>query len=115
MPNRDADCIFCKIASGEIESEKVYEDDRVFVVRDLKPLAPVHLLIIPQEHIPTLLDVPDANKDLLSHMLDVARQLAVKEGIAEKGFRILINTNSWGGQVIFHLHMHVFGGKPLKG
>ncbi|MDP8256550.1 MAG: histidine triad nucleotide-binding protein [Candidatus Alcyoniella australis] len=115
MPKSEANCIFCKVRSGEIPSEKIYEDELVFVIRDVKPLAPVHLLVIPNEHIQTLLDVPDERIDLLSHMLDVARKMAIREGISKKGFRILINTNSWGGQVVFHLHLHVIGGKPLKG
>ena len=107
------DCVFCKIASGEVESEKLHETDEVYVIKDMSPQAPVHLLIIPRKHYPTLLDIDD--DAVLAEMLKTAQIMAKKFGVAETGFRTVINTNDEGGQIVFHLHMHLIGGKELGG
>lgn len=106
-----SDCIFCKIASGEIPATKIYEDEDLIAIRDIKPLAPVHILIIPKKHIPTLLDLNEADMPILIKITKVANELAKKEGVAERGFRLVINVNEEGGQKIFHLHVHLLGGK----
>lgn len=107
------DCIFCKIAKREIKSELIHETDELFVIRDIDPQAPTHLLIIPKKHYRGLTECKET--DLLGTMLLTAATLAEKEGIAESGFRTVVNTNEDGGQTVFHLHMHVLGGKPQTG
>ncbi len=107
----DPDCIFCKISRGEIPSEKLYEDDKVFAINDINPMTPVHVLIIPHVHVPTLLDMTDDQFDLIGHVFSVARKIAKEKGIAEQGFKVLHNVNDWGGQRVFHVHFHVLGGK----
>ncbi len=107
------DCIFCKIVSGSIPSRKAYEDDRVYAFWDINPKAPVHILIIPKKHMPTVLDAGEEDRDLLGHILMVAGDIAREQGIAESGFRIMINCNRDGGQVVYHLHYHLLGGKQL--
>lgn len=106
------DCIFCKIAKGEIPAEKVMEDDALVVFKDIRPAAPVHLLIVPKAHLPTLNDAGD-QPALLGRMLVVAKEAAAKAGIAESGYRTIVNCNRGAGQEVFHLHMHVLGGRPL--
>jgi len=108
------DCIFCKIANGTIPSSKVYEDGEVVAFNDIHPMAPVHVIIIPKKHIPTLLDVTTANISAVSFMITAAQEVARIKGIDKRGFRAVINCNEEGGQVIFHLHMHVLGGEKLK-
>jgi len=105
-----SDCIFCKLASGEIPAAKLYEDSDLIAIRDVKPLAPVHILIITKKHIPTLLDLTEADMPIISKIIKVANELAKKEGVAEPGFRVVINVNEEGGQKIFHLHVHLLGG-----
>lgn len=109
------DCIFCKIVSGQIPSDVVYTDDKVIAFKDINPIAPVHFLLIPREHIASLNDVVDQHTALLGHMVQVAKQLAHREGIATKGYRIAINTGPQGGQIVQHLHMHLLGGRELSG
>jgi histidine triad (HIT) family protein len=108
------DCIFCKIADGTIPSSKVYENGEVVAFDDIHPMAPLHVIIIPRKHIPTLLDVTATNISTLSSMIAAAKEVARIKSIDKRGFRIVINCNEEGGQVIFHLHMHVLGGKKLK-
>ena len=108
------DCIFCKIVNGEIPSSKVYETEKVLAFDDINPMAPVHVIIIPKEHIPTLLDVTSEKMDVLEAMVSAAQEVAKIKGIDEKGFRTVINCNKEGGQIIFHLHVHVLGGEKLK-
>ena len=108
------DCIFCKIASGAIPSNKVYEDEEVLAFDDIHPMAPIHVVVIPKRHIPTLMDVTTGDAKTLVAMFKAAQEVARSKGVAEKGFRVVINCNKEGGQVIFHLHMHVLGGKKLK-
>ena len=109
------DCIFCKIIAGQIPSDVVYTDDKVIAFRDINPMAPVHLLIIPREHIPSLNDITEQQIALVGHMVQVAKQLAKQQGIATKGYRIVINSGPQGGQVVQHLHMHLLGGRELSG
>lgn len=108
------DCIFCKIANGTIPSKKVYEDDEVVAFDDIHPMAPVHVIIIPKKHIPTMLDVTKTDMSSIGSMFAAAQEVARIKGVNERGFRVVINCNKEGGQVIFHLHMHVLGGKKLK-
>lgn len=108
------DCLFCKIARGEIPSAKVYEDEDVLAFRDINPKAPVHFLIIPKKHITSLAHAEPEDAPLLGKMLSLTRTLALKEGAAN-GFRVIINTGEDGGQEVPHLHIHVLGGpRPWK-
>jgi len=106
------DCLFCKISQGEIPASIVYEDDKVIAFEDIAPKAPTHLLIIPREHIATLNDIEDAA--LAGHILMTAKKLAAERGIADDGYRTLINCNEGGGQVVFHLHCHLLGGRKME-
>jgi histidine triad (HIT) family protein len=108
------DCIFCKIVAGSIPCRKVYEDKDVIAFDDIHPMAPVHVVIIPKEHIATILDVSADKMALVDAMVSAAREVASKKGIDKSGFRMVINCNKEGGQVIFHLHMHILGGKALQ-
>ena len=108
------DCIFCKIIAGEIPTDIVYQDEEVIAFRDINPLAPTHLLIIPKKHIPSLTHLSEAESPLIGHMVNIANQLAKKEGIAEKGYRLAINCGEQGGQLVPHLHMHLLGGRKLS-
>ena len=105
--------LFEKIVAGEIPANIVFKDGRVTAFRDISPQAPVHVLIIPKKPIPTVNDVSDEDERTLGHMFIVARDLAKQEGIAEHGFRLIVNCNKHGGQVVYHLHMHLVGGAPL--
>ncbi len=109
-----SDCLFCKIVAGEIPSETVYEDEQVVVFRDINPKAEVHLLVIPRQHIASLDELTPEQDAIMAHMLRVLPQLAKAEGL-DDGFRTIINTGKGGGQIIFHLHMHLLGGKNLPG
>ena len=109
------DCIFCKIASGELQSDVLDHDDTVLVLRDINPQAPVHLLIMPFEHIATVADLDDSHADLVGRMVSMANRMAVQEGVAERGYRLAINCGEEGGQSVDHLHMHLLGGRQLSG
>lgn len=106
-------CIFCRIVGGELPGDIVYEDERVIAFRDIHPQAPVHLLIIPRRHIRSLADVEADDTDLLGHILQVAKTLAEQFDVSEAGYRVVTNSGPEGGQVVFHLHFHLIGGKPL--
>ncbi len=108
------DCIFCKIVAGEIPATILYQDDRIMAFRDIHPVAPVHVLIIPKKHIPTLAHITPREAPLIGKMAMVANQLAKQEGIAETGYRVIINTGKDGGQIVQHLHMHLLGGRQLS-
>jgi histidine triad (HIT) family protein len=108
------DCLFCRIIAGEIPSDTVYEDDRIIVFRDINPKADVHLLVIPREHIAGLDALTEGQDDLMGYMLRKLPELARAEGL-EDGFRTIINTGPGGGQLVFHLHMHLLGGNSLPG
>ena len=106
------DCIFCKIARGEIPSKKVYEDDELFAFHDIHPVAPVHFMLIPKLHVASLLETDDSHVALLGRMLVIATRLARQQGL-DNGFRTVINTGKGGGQEVFHLHIHIIGGGPI--
>jgi histidine triad (HIT) family protein len=105
--------LFEKIVAGEIPANIVHKDERVTAFRDISPQAPVHVLIVPNKPIPTVNDVSEEDERTLGHMFVVARDIAKAEGIAENGFRLIVNCNKDGGQVVYHLHMHLVGGAPL--
>ncbi|MBN1367854.1 MAG: histidine triad nucleotide-binding protein [Dehalococcoidales bacterium] len=109
------DCIFCKIATGEIPSKFLYEDENVVAFADLHPQAPVHVLIIPRKHIQSLNHLSDAEMPLLNHMVKAAQQVAKDKGIYDRGYKLVINTGKEGGQVIQHFHLHLLGGRNLDG
>ncbi len=108
-----SDCIFCKIAAGEFSTEFVYEDDALVAFRDLNPQAPTHVLVIPRRHIATTNDLTDADAGLIGQMTLAARRIAKQEGIAERGYRTVINCNAQAGQTVFHIHLHLLGGRPM--
>ncbi len=105
--------IFSKIVRKEVPADIVYQDDQVTAFRDINPLAPTHILIVPNNLIPTADDVTPEDEPLLGHMFVVATQIARDEGVAENGYRLLVNCRDHGGQEVYHLHMHLFGGRPL--
>lgn len=107
------DCIFCRIVEGAIRSSKVYEDEICLAFEDLNPQAPVHILVIPKEHIDSLDRSEAAHEATLGHLLASASQIARDKGVAESGYRIVINTNGDGGQTVFHLHLHLLGGRQF--
>lgn len=107
------DCVFCKIAGGEIPCKKAYEDDKVLAFYDLDPQAPVHILIIPKEHIQSVEDITSENSAIVAHVFEVAAKLA-KENCLTDGFRIVSNVGKDGGQSVPHLHFHLLGGRSMK-
>ena len=108
------DCIFCKIIAGDIPSDILYHDDEIVAFRDVNPVAPIHILIVPVEHLVTIQDIPDDNTSLTHTMIRTANHLANQEGISENGYRLVINCGEQGGQVVQHLHMHLIGGRQLS-
>ncbi len=106
-------CIFCKIANGEIPAKKIYEDDRVLAFYDIAPQAPIHILIIPKKHFATLLEIGEEDSQLIGHIFLVANKIAKELKIDESGFRIVVNCNRDGGQTVFHLHFHLLAGRPM--
>jgi histidine triad (HIT) family protein len=109
----EQDCIFCKIVEGSIPSTRVYEDDECIAFNDLSPQAPTHILIIPRKHIRSLADSEAHDRDTLGHLLVTAAEIARRDGSDENGYRVVINTNSDGGQTVFHLHVHLLAGRPF--
>jgi len=109
-----SDCIFCKIASGEIPADLIYEDDLVVGFRDLNPQAPTHVLLIPRKHIASLNDLQPEDEAIVGRLYTAAAKVAAQEGIAEQGYRTLINCNDDGGQTVFHLHLHLLGGRRMS-
>jgi len=107
------DCIFCKIISGAIPAKFIYEDEQAVVIDDIHPQAPVHMIVIPRKHIPRLMDAVPADEALLGHLLGVANRVAKDRGVADEGYRVVINVNKGAGQVVFHLHLHVMGGRKF--
>jgi histidine triad (HIT) family protein len=108
-----SDCVFCRIAAGEAPAAIVHEDDEIVAFRDIHPQAPVHLLIVPRRHVASLGDVGDGDAALLGRMLLVARDLAAREGIDARGFRVVTNRGRGAGQSVLHLHFHLLGGRGL--
>jgi len=109
-----AECIFCRIAAGEVQAAVVYNDDIVVAFRDLSPQAPSHLLIIPRKHVASLRDISPGDERLVGHIVRIAAQVAEGEGIAERGFRLVANSGREAGQSVDHLHFHLLGGRPMR-
>ncbi len=108
------DCIFCKIVAGEIPADILYQDKEVVAFRDISPMAPTHVLIIPKKHIPSLVQISEEESSLMGRMVIIANQMAKREGISESGYRLVINSGKQGGQLVPHLHMHLLGGRQLS-
>lgn len=108
------ECIFCRIVTGEVTSDIVYQDEDFIAFRDIQPQAPKHVLIIPKSHISSLADLGKEQKELISRLILVAKELAEREGIASSGYRVAINCGAEGGQIIPHLHLHLLGGRKLS-
>lgn len=108
-----ADCLFCKMVRGEIDPDVVYRDEHVLAFRDINPQAPMHVLVVPREHIATINDLNDEHRELVGRMYLAARTIAEQEGLAERGYRTVMNCNPESGQSVYHLHLHVLGGRPM--
>ena len=108
-----AACIFCQIAANEVPATRLYEDELVLAIRDIAPRAPTHILLISRRHIPSALDLTEADGPLLGRMFAVAADLARSEGIADDGYRLISNVGRWGGQTVDHLHIHLMGGRAF--
>ncbi|UCC55674.1 MAG: histidine triad nucleotide-binding protein [Gammaproteobacteria bacterium] len=109
-----ADCLFCKMVSGKIQPDIVYEDEDVLAFRDVNPQAPTHVLVIPKTHIATTNDLDADSAHLVGKCCLAARQVAIDEGIAERGYRMIMNCNPEAGQSVYHIHLHVLGGRPMN-
>jgi len=108
------DCIFCKIIQGEARGDIVYRDESVTAFRDIHPVAPTHILIVPNQHIASLNEVLPEDEPVMGRLFSAARILADQEGISESGYRLIMNTGPHAGQVVFHLHLHLIGGQPMR-
>ena len=109
-----ADCLFCKIAMKKIPADVVYEDDKIIAFKDIQPVAPVHVLIIPKEHIASIVDIEKGHAEVTAHMMVMAKKIAQDLGVADKGFRIVNNCGEDGGQTVAHIHFHILGGRALQ-
>ncbi len=108
------DCLFCKIAGGEVKSEIVYTDDKVCAFNDINPRAPVHILIVPKKHIEGVTSLEDEDREIIGHILLTAKRIAKEKSIFETGFRVLVNSGANAGQIVEHLHFHLLGGGKLR-
>jgi len=108
------ECLFCKIVKRKIPATVVYKDERVTAFRDINPVAPTHILVVPNQHIASTNDVTEQDEQLLGHMLTVVKPIADQEGITESGYRLIVNTGPDANQVVFHLHLHILGGQRMK-
>ena len=106
----EKDCIFCKIVNGEMSTKFLYENDTLVVFKDINPAAPVHLLIVPRKHIRSINDLTEEDKKIVSETIMTGRDMAKQEGVSESGYKLLFNVERGGGQIIFHLHLHLIGG-----
>ncbi len=106
----EKDCIFCKIIDKELPSDFIYENDRLVVFRDINPHAPVHILIVPKKHIRSINDLTEEDNEIVSELISVAKDMAKQESVSESGYKLFFNVERGGGQVIFHLHLHLIGG-----
>ncbi len=106
-------CLFCGIVTKKISSKVVYEDEKVMAFEDMNPQAPVHILIIPKQHISTVLEINKADAGLTGHMMQTANKIAVELGVADRGFRLVFNCNREAGQTVYHLHLHLLAGRPM--
>jgi histidine triad (HIT) family protein len=109
-----SDCLFCRIASGEIGGSPVYEDDELIAFNDIQPQAPVHVLIIPKRHIASVADLDADSSALMGSLVQTANRIAQERGVAERGYRLVVNCNAEGGQTVYHLHLHLLGGRSMK-
>ena len=109
-----SDCIFCKIRDGHIPAKVVHRDELCLAIEDINPQAPTHLLVIPLEHIPTVNDLTGDHRELVGHLYLTAAKLAHQRGIANSGYRLVMNTHRDAGQTVFHIHLHVLGGRPME-
>jgi histidine triad (HIT) family protein len=109
-----SECVFCKIIAGAAPAEKLFQDDQVTAFRDKHPIASTHVLIVPNKHIHSVNELSAADETLLGHMFTVARQLAYESGIAGDGYRLIVNTGAGAGQAVFHLHLHLIGGRRMR-
>ena len=107
------ECIFCRIVSGEVSAKKVYEDDDVVAFEDIRPQAPVHILVIPRRHIATVNDLTESDAQLIGKLVLVAKRIAAERGLAERGYRLVLNCNRDSGQEVFHIHLHLLGGRKF--
>lgn len=107
------DCLFCKICQKKVPAKVVYEDEKALAFEDINPQAPVHILIIPKKHIPTTLELGEEDNALIGHLFQVANRMARERNIAERGFRLLMNTNLEAGQSVYHIHLHLLGGRHM--
>jgi histidine triad (HIT) family protein len=110
----EQDCLFCRIVAGEIPSELIYQDERSIAFRDINPQAPVHVLVVPREHMESLDEATQKDEAMLGHLLRVAARVANEQGLSESGYRTVINTGAGAGQSVFHLHVHVLGGRSMN-
>ena len=110
----DTDCLFCKIIGGAIPAELLHQDEHCIVIRDINPQAPKHVLVIPREHLESLDDASQKDEALLGHLLRVGARMANDEGLSESGYRTVVNTGAGAGQSVFHLHVHVLGGRTMN-
>ena len=108
------DCLFCKIVNDEVKASIVYRDEQVTAFRDIHPVAPTHILIIPNRHIESVNQLQVEDEPLIGHMFLVGRQIAAQENIRQSGYRIIVNTGSHGGQTVFHMHLHLIGGQRMR-
>lgn len=109
------DCLFCKIVAGDIPADKVYEDEQVLAFKDISPQAPTHILVIPKQHIATVNDLAEEHSALIGHMVLSAKKIAKEQGLADDGYRLIMNCNEQGGQTVYHIHLHILGGRQLRG
>ena len=108
-----SDCLFCRIVEKKVPARIVFEDDLCLAFEDVNPQAPVHTLVIPKKHLPTLLDLKEEDESLMGHLIGIANKIAKDKGIAERGFRLVTNCNPESGQTVYHIHLHVLGGRIM--
>lgn len=109
-----SDCIFCKIASGEMKSDIVHQSDEIVAFRDINPQAPTHILVVPKKHVATINDLQPDDEALIGRLVAAAKELAKNEGISEDGYRLVLNCNAGAGQTVFHIHLHLLGGRAMR-
>jgi len=114
MSNANPQCLFCKILAGDIPADIVYESDSAIAFRDINPQAPTHVLIIPRKHIATINDIGVDDQELIGSLYSAAREIAATDGHADNGYRVVMNCNAAAGQTVFHIHLHLLGGRSLK-
>lgn len=108
------DCIFCQIADKNLPAQILFENERVLAFRDIRPQTPTHVLVIPRKHIPTINDLSPADNSLVGELVQVAQSIAKTEGIDQTGYRLVLNCNQHGGQEVYHIHLHLLGGRPMR-